>query len=60
MERAFGMGVMVRGKDRGQKAGWGLGRIGAGAGSGVRIKVRKVSKFRMEVKDSIKMKTHVV
>lgn len=54
------MGVMVRGKDRGQKAGWGLGRIGAGAGTGVRIKVRKVSNFRMEVKDSIKMKTHVV
>lgn len=37
-----------------------MGRMGVGAGPGVRIKVRKVSRFRMQFKDSIKVKNQVV
>lgn len=37
-----------------------MGRIGVGVELGVRIKVRKVSSFRLEIKDSVKVKTEVV
>lgn len=50
------MGAMFRSLGRGQKARWRLERIGADAGSGVRIKVGKVPRFRMEVKDRVKVK----